>query len=488
MSSYAYDRLSAQDSSFLVFETPNVPMHVAATAIFEAGPLRGKDGGIDINAIRTATESILHRIPRYRQKLAWIPIQNHPVWVDDREFNLDYHIRHTSLPRPGTDTQLKALSARIMSHQLDRARPLWETWIVEGLEGNRFAMISKMHHCMIDGSSGVDLAHILMSVDPDERPDPNPPPYIPRPTPTGTDLLRDELLRRMSFPFRVIRGIQQLREETEDLGHELAIRAKALGGLMGWAVSSASETPINGPLGPHRRFDWLTMPLQSVKAVRRALGCTVNDVVLTTVAGAIRRYMIQRQVDPDHVDFRVSAPVSVRREEERGKLGNRVSSWIVRLPIGFDDPLQRLEAIHEVTRELKDSQQALGVDMIMQAAEWTPSFLMSLGARAASGPINMIVTNVPGPQFPLYLLGARLLGSYPMVPLLEGTGLGMAIFSYDGRLCWGLNTDYSMVPDLDSLRTAIEESFLELSEAAGIHADGGDVIELPLEARTSKAT
>ena len=485
MSRYTYERLSAQDSSFLLFETASVPMHVAATLVYEAGPLKTADGGIDIDAIRQATEANLHRIPRYRQKLGWIPFLNHPVWIDDRDFNLDYHIRHSSLPRPGNEEQLKALSARIMSHQLDRARPLWESWVVEGLEGDRFAMITKMHHCMIDGTSGVDLAHILMSLDPEYRPRDEPAVYIPRPTPTPLQLVKDEAVRHLTLPFQMARSFRDFRRETNDLRHELGIRARALSELMGWAMHSPSETPINGSLGPHRRFDWLNIRLDAVKAVRRALDCTVNDVVLATVTGAVREFLIRRRMRPEGIDFRVSAPVSVRREEERGRLGNRVSSWILRLPVGEADPLERLAAIRRVTRELKDSQQALGVEMIMKAAEWTPGILMSLGARAASGPINMIVTNVPGPQVPLYMLGSRLLASYPQVPLLEGTGLGVALFSYDGQLCWGLNADYELLPDLTSFRRGIEQAFANLSLAAGIHPEGGDVLELPIEAKSS---
>ncbi len=467
MARYTYERLSAQDNSFLLLETANVHMHVAATTIFEAGSLDTADGGIDIDSIKRATEAVLHLIPRYCQKLKWIPFENHAVWIDDRHFNIDYHIRHTALPKPGTDEQLKRLAARVMAQQLDRSRPLWEIWVVEGLERGRFAMINKMHHCMIDGASGVDLSQILMSPSP-EHPLSEVHAFVPRPAPSRMDLWRDELTRRLSLPFRAIRDFREFARQTDDLRLEIRQRVRALTELIGWAVSGASETPINGRLGPHRRFDWLTMPLEEVKAVRKALGCTVNDVVLTTVAGAVSEYMIHRRVNPGELDFRVSAPVSVRREEERGKLGNRVSSWIVRLPLEERDPLGRLEAIHEVTRTLKESKQALGVEMMMAAAEWTPPALLSLGAQAASGPINMIVTNVPGPQIPLYMLGAKLEVSFPQVPLLENTGLGIALFSCDGKLCWGFNADYDLVPDLPVFVKAVEGSFAELSEAAGL--------------------
>ncbi|MDG2303200.1 MAG: wax ester/triacylglycerol synthase family O-acyltransferase [Candidatus Binatia bacterium] len=461
MPRYAYERLSAQDQSFLAFETRNVHMHVAATQIYDAGDLATGQGGIDFQKYKRATEAILHLVPRYRQKLKWIPIENRAVWVDDRHFNLDYHIRHTSLPRPGEMDQLARLSQRIMSQPLDRGRPLWEIWVVEGMQDNRFAVITKIHHCMIDGASGVDLSMILMSPTPDRQVD-EPVPYIPRPVPSTYELLRDEMLDRVKAPLELIRGVRRFATETEDLRTEVGIRLRALQELAGWAMRGASETPINGPVGPHRRFDWMTMPLNDIKAVRRALGCTVNDIVLATVSGAVRNYLLRRRVDPAELDFRTSAPVSVRKDEDKGKMGNNVSSWIIRLPIGEPDPIRRIEAIHETTQELKRSKQALGVEMMMAAAEWAPSSLLSLGAQAASGPINMIVTNVPGPQFPLYMLGAKLEAMFPVVPLLDNMGLGVALMSYDGKVCWGFNADYEMIPDLSSFVRLIGESFAEI--------------------------
>lgn len=464
---YNYERLSAQDASFLMAERPTAHMHVAGTQIFDAGPLARPDGGIDFQAFRRAIESVLHLLPRYRQRLKWIPLENHPVWVDDRQFSLGYHLRHTALPRPGTEEQLKQLAARIMAQQLDRARPLWEIWLVEGLEGNRFAVITKVHHCMMDGESSADLAHILLS--PSPEPDLSEPmAYIPRPVPSSWDLFTDSVLQRLSLPVRAIRDFQRFSEETADVRTEVWTRLRAIGDILGWAVRPASPTPLNGRLGPHRRFDWLTMPLGHVKRVAKASGCTVNDVVLATVTGGVREFLLRRRCNPDEIDFRVSAPVSVRREEDRGKMGNHVSSWIVRLPIDEADPRRRLELLHEVTDDLKRSQQALGVQTMMTVAEWTPSVLLSLGAQAASGPINMVVTNVPGPQIPLYMLGAELQEIYPQVPLLQTTGLGVALFSYDGKLCWGFNADYELVPDLRWFVRAIERAFAELAAVVGV--------------------
>ncbi len=467
MARYKYERLSAQDNSFLLMERPNVYMHVAATQIYDAGPLRNEDGGIDFSALRQQIGSILHLIPRYRQVLQWIPIANHPVWVDDANFSLDFHVRHTSLPRPGSTDQLKKLAARIMAQQLDRAKPLWEYWIVEGLEGDRFAIITKIHHCMIDGSSGVDLAQIMMSQTP-ERKVSDPMPYIPRPAPTPGELLGDHLARRVTAPLQLVRGIRWLAEEAGSMRDDVIVRLEALRDLAGYAISFASETPLNGPLGAHRYLDWLVTDLEEIKKVRRALGCTVNDVVLATVTGAVRRYMIRRRVDPAGLDFRVSAPVSVRRDEDRGTLGNKVSSWIVPLPIDRSNPLEQLKELNRRTEELKRSKQALGVEMLMAAAEWAPSQLMSLGARATSGPINMIVTNVPGPQTPLYLMGAELLEMYPQVPLLANTGLGIALVSYNGKVFWGFNCDPDLVPDVAQFVQEIQDSFQALCKAASL--------------------
>jgi WS/DGAT/MGAT family acyltransferase len=251
------------------------------------------------------------------------------------------------------------------------------------------------------------------------------------------------------------------------------MRARAVGELLGWAIQPASETPINGDTTPHRRFDWLPMSLADVKNVRKAAGCSVNDVILTIVSGALREYMKLRNTDPAQLDFRVSAPVSVRREKERGKLGNRVSSWIVQLPIGENDPVEQLHAIHDATQKLKESKQALGVEMMMQIAEWTPGVLLSLGAQAASGPINSIVTNVPGPQFPLYIFGSKLVEIYPVAPLLAGMGLAIALVSYDGRIFWGFNADYALVPDLGAFVRLVDQAFEEFAGAFGIEVGKG---------------
>ena len=313
--------------------------------------MRTDEGGIDVEAFRRATAAVLHQIPRYRQKLKWVPIEGRPVWIDDHTFNLDYHIRHTSLPRPGGMEQLKHLSARIMSQPLDRARPLWESWLVEGLEGgDKFAVITKIHHCMVDGTSGVDLTHILLSTRPDQVPA-EPRPYVPRPEPSSMDLLRESMIRNATLPLKAVSGLRSLARETKDISQEVGLRVLAISDLIGLAVRSADDTPINGQLGPHRRFDWLSMPLDDVKRVSKKIGCTVNDVVLATVSGAIREFLVYRNVEPAGLEFRVSAPVSMRRDEDKGKLGNQVSSWIIPLPIELADPLAVYHIDHECVKQ-----------------------------------------------------------------------------------------------------------------------------------------
>ncbi len=461
-----YDRLSGADTMFLVMEESSVHMHVASVQILDGEPLRGAHGEVDFLKFRRCIESKLPMVPRYRQKVRFTPAVGTPVWVDDPSFNLSYHVRHSALPKPGTEKQLKNMAARIMSQQLDRTKPLWESWLVEGLDGGRVAVITKVHHCMIDGASGVDLSHILMSPSPDYEEPAELAPFEARPAPSDLQLIADEVARVAGLPRRMLDGLARFGREKEDVLEEVTVRGKALLDLVADGMGAGDDATHDQEMGPHRRFDWLEMDLDEVKRVRRALGCTLNDVVLATVTGAARDLVIRQGDDPDTRRFRVSAPVSVRKEEEKGTLGNRVSSWIIDLPIACEDPLERIELLHEKTRELKRSRSALGVHMLMRAADWTPTMLLSMGARAARGQVDMIVTNVPGPQFPLYMAGARTLALYPQVPLIAGTSMGVAIFSYDGKLCWGFNAEYDQHRFLWKYCDAIRDSFDELARAA----------------------
>ena len=467
MPSYSYELLPFQDNSFLQAETHDVHMHVASTLIFDSGPLRTKDGGIDVARIKDGIVDVLHRIPRYRQRLHWVPFEQQAVWVDDPHFDLDYHVRHAALPRPGTPEQLQKLSARIMSQQLDRKRPLWETWVVEGLDdGESFALIQKIHHCMIDGSSGVDLAHVLLSPSPEAALLHERPPFVPRVAPTRSELFGDSLLRRVSAPLRLMRDLRGFATGVDDLREEIAVRFRAIGDLLS-VGGAADATPLNGQVGPHRRFDWFEVPLDELRRVRRAWECTINDVVLTVVTGGVRDYLIHRAVDPRRVEFKFAAPVSVRSEAERGELGNRVSSWTVVAPIGESDPKRQLDAIRAETQRLRETRHALGVETMMSVAARAPSTLMSLGAQAISNPTNMVVTNVPGPQLPLYCAGARLRAIFPQVPLMPGQGVGVALMSYAGTVCWGINSDPELIPDADVFVEKLQQALGRVCESAG---------------------
>ena len=470
---YNYERFTALDNSFLVYEDmdPHTPLHVASVALFDARPLRRSDGGIDIDRIVQHIEARLHKIPRYRQRLAYIPIEARPVWVDDERFNLHYHIRHTALPKPGAVRQLKRMAARVMEQRLDRGKPLWETWIVEGVEGDRLAMISKTHHCMIDGVSGSDLLSVLLDPTP-ETPHEETAKWVPRPLPSGATLLRNEIIERAQVPVRLVNRF--LREPLTFVG-EVSDGLLALGETIRSSMDVASDSPFNQPLGPHRRFDWTKMSFADIKRVRQRRGGSLNDVVLATVAGAVRSFLEQRSIDVRDMAFKVFCPVSTRSGDDRGTLGNRVAGWTVPLPINEPDVDTRFARVVETTTALKKSGQAKGSELVMEVAEWTGATVLAMGARLASQthPVNMVCTNVPGPPQPLYLLGARMLEVYPMVPLAMNMTLGIALFSNAGTLHWGFNADWDLIPDLHDFVAAIEASFAELlgPEAAAVQIE-----------------
>ena len=462
MQHFNYERLSAQDNDFLLWETPALPMHGSGLQIFEAGPLATPEGGVDLAAVQTNFASVLHRVPRYRQKLMWVPGETRAVWVDDPHFRIDYHFRHIALPRPGSDAQLKRLAADLMERPLDRSRPLWEVWLIEGLEGGRFAMINKTHHCMIDGASGMALMQTLYSTTPEVEPR-CAPRYVPRPPPSALELRADAWRRRLALPGRVLSEGRRLASRSEGVSAELSGYARALAQLARFKLTPASETPLNGPIGPHRIFDWLVLPLEAVRAVRRARGCSLNDVVLAIVSGAVREFLIGRQLRPERLDFRVSAPVNVRRGGDAAELGNHVSSWIVPLPLGEADPLAQLREIHATTSELKQSNQAIGVELVTRLHEFLPFDIQGL----SKGTQNLLVTNVPGPQFPLYLLGARLLSLFAQPPLIDNVGLAISVISYDGKLGFGFTGDLDRVPDLADFVRDLARAFERLASAAG---------------------
>ncbi|MBT8200660.1 MAG: wax ester/triacylglycerol synthase family O-acyltransferase [Acidimicrobiia bacterium] len=467
MTDIFYERLSFLDSTYLAMEDRNAHFHVAGVMIFEGGSL--VDGkSVNVGLIRDFIDSKLHLIPRYREVIMTVPFDGHPVWVDDEHFDINYHVRHTSLPHPGTHEQLQEVAARIFSQKLDRFRPLWEVWVVEGLEDDKFAIIAKVHHCMIDGMAGVDLLKVLLNFWPSTDIE-DPPPFEPRPAPTKAALLSDEVSRRVRQPMDLVKGAAGfLRggDAGEALSHRARAMSKALGS--GW-LQNADETPINPHIGPNRRFHWTTTPLEDVKDVKNRLGGTVNDVILATVAGAVRTFLQQRGTETDDLEFRIMAPVSVRSEDDTSMTGNNVAMWLLDLPIDVEKPVDRFKAVGERTAELKDTDQALGASLLVQAGSWTPTTILSLAARLAATnirPFNMTVTNVPGPQIPIYMLDAKLEVHYPMVPLWSTHGLGVALFSYEGQLAWGIVSDADSVPDAPDFVAAIESSFKKLHTAA----------------------
>jgi WS/DGAT/MGAT family acyltransferase len=458
-----HDRLTALDASFLDLESPGVHMHVGSVGIFEAGPLLRPDGGIDFPQIAAVVESALPRAPRFRQKLARVPLTGHPIWVDDEHFNLLYHLRHTALPLPGDERRLKRLAGRIMSQKLDRAKPMWELWFVEGLEGGRFAVISKIHHCLIDGISGVDLLASFMGRDPEHRAERVDHRWLPRPRPGPLGLLARDVGRRTALPGRILSSaVTALRRPGSTL-EQTSRTAAGLAQTLGKAFSPASETPLNVPIGPHRRFDWTRMDLGAMREVRARVAGTVNDVALACVAGAVRGWLTARGAKLEGIDFRALVPVSTRGAAQRGRLGNRVSTLLARLPVDEPDPRQRLLRVIDETRRLKTSGQVQGSEALEEISDWTIAGLLTTVSRlaAARRAFNLVVTNVPGPQFPVFLHGARLLASYPLVPLFENQALGVAILGYDGALYWGFDADWDALPDLHEFVLAVE-SELEL--------------------------
>ncbi len=468
MTEFHYEPLSYLDASFLALETRSNHFHVAGVALFDASPLMRDDGGIDIERIRAHVFSKLQYIPRYRQRLENVPYDRKPVWVDDAHFTFDYHVRHTSLPRPGSDTQLKELAGRIVSTQLDRNKPLWELWVVEGIEGDRFAIIAKIHHAMIDGISGVDLTTILMNVVPTSEIE-EAPGWTPRPAPTPAQLAVSEaarttrrLIDRLTHLSETLRDRPRVSEATIDK------TIAALRSLRSGWLTTADRTPINPDIGPNRRFDWTDLPLDEIKAVKNDLGGSVNDVVLAIAAGALRSFLIEdRDFDVSETEYRIMVPVSTRRADQRGALGNQVAMWLLDLPIEEADPRKRYELIKKRTRNLKETNQALGAATLVELSSGTPITLLSLANRVVGSrmrPFNMTITNIPGPQFPMYLLESEMLANYPMVPLWSQHGVGIALFSYNGALLWGVQADYDALPDSGSFLAKINESFKELQE------------------------
>jgi WS/DGAT/MGAT family acyltransferase len=468
-----FDRLTAIDSSFLVQEGPSSHMHIGGVTVLE-GPVPPFEDVLDLIRGR------LHLIPRYRQKLSFPPVETgRPVWIDDPSFNLEYHVRQTALPRPGTEAQLYRLCSRIFSQQLDRSKPLWEMWLVEGLEGGRWALISKTHHAVIDGISGVDIATVLFDVTPEPREVEHPDEaWEPAPEPTGVELVASGAVGVVRTAAEAAQRVGRLLTRPQEVIGEVREGVEGLGELLWAGLNPAPETPLNVEIGPHRRFRVVKADLAEFKEIKDALGGTVNDVVLTVVSGALRGWLRSRGVRTEGLELRALVPVSVRGEAGRGEMGNQIVAMRGPLPVYVDDAEARLRVVRQAMGELKESKQAVGAAVLAGAQGFAPPTVLAQASRInfSTRLFNLIVTNVPGPQFPLYVAGRRLLDVYPIAFLPREHALAMAIMSYDGSLNFGLLADYDALPDVDmiaeGLREAIDE-LLAVARAAGPSGDDG---------------
>lgn len=457
------ERLSPLDASFLHVEDGVSHMHIGSVGIFDGPPppfdetlamIRGK----------------LSLVPRYRQVVQFVPLQlGRPVWVDDPHFSIDYHVRHTALPSPGTEDQLRALVGRVMSQQLDRNKPLWEIWMVEGLAGGHWAMIAKTHHALVDGVSGTDLLAVIMDLSPEATPIPADD-WQPEPAPSGARLVADAVEGLVRSPYEQFRALRaRTRVPRQALGHLLEI-GKGLTSMAG-IVRPTPLSSLNGPLGPHRRYAWAQTTVDEVKRIRKGLGGTFNDVVLAAITRGFRDLLVARGESVDRV-VRTLVPVSVRSRDASGlavgdgTLQNKVSAMFAELPVGIEDPVERVAAITSQMEGLKESKEAVAGEALTSLSGFAPPMLLALGMRLASRVaqrnVNTVTTNVPGPQFPLYVRGRRMLKAYPYVPLAGQVRIGVAIFSYDGQVTFGITADRDATPDLGVLVRGIERGMVEM--------------------------
>lgn len=474
---HSFDRLSALDSTFLNFEHPHAPMHVAGLYLFEGEPqVAGRPGLLGL--FRTVEER-LPEVPRYRQRVVEMPLGiAHPVWADDPDFDLSYHLRRAALPRPGGMRELIEYVARIHARPLDRRRPLWEMYLIEGLEDGRMALYSKVHHAMVDGVSGIDLATILLDLDPMGRPPAQPARPTPAALPSGAELTRELIAdgagRLVRSALGALRNPQRVpRAALRSLGGAPDLRR--LAGLL----RPAPQSPINVPVGAARRISLVSIPLARAKAVKNALGGTVNDVVLAVVGESLDHFLQHRGIPHVEEIYRVMVPVSVRDETERSTLGNRVAAIFVDLPVGPMPARRRLAAVSSAMHDLKERRQAVAADRLVGLAGWAPATLHGLAGRleyAHQRILNTVVSNVPGVQFPIYAGGARLLEAYPLLPLSANVALVICVTSYDGGLYFGLIGDYDALPDLDIIAGGLRRGFDRLEIAALEKSRGGGAV------------
>jgi diacylglycerol O-acyltransferase / wax synthase len=456
------ETMSPLDASFLHVEDAVSHMHIGSVGILE-GPAPSHE------QVMTAVAAKLPLVPRYRQRVRFPPMSvARPVWVDDPHFNLDYHVRHTALPSPGGDEQLRNLVGRVMAQKLDRSKPLWEMWVAEGLDEGRWALVNKIHHCMVDGVSGTDLMTVLFDAE-REPPTALPPqPWAPGPEPSTAQMVAGSLADRATSPYEAARSVWAAARGPRRAAGQAVEFARAMSSLTG-LLRPAAGSSLNGPIGPHRRWAWARGRLADVKTIRGAHGGTVNDVVLAAIARGFRDLLLARGEAVEDQVVRTMVPVSVRKATERGTYNNKVSAMFADLPVGIADPLERLAAVHAQMQDLKERRQAVAGSTLTSLSGFAPAMLLALGGRVATRTpqraVNTVTTNVPGPQHPMYLVGRRMLEYFPFVPLAGHVRIGVAIVSYDGTLNFGVTGDYETAPDIGVLAAGIEAGLAELMPA-----------------------
>ncbi len=460
------DRLSAVDASFLSNESATSHMHVGAILIFEGPPPRYLD-------LVEHVRGRLSQVPRFRQRLVVPPMEaGRPLWADDVNFNLTYHIRHTALPEPGGEEELRRLAGRVFSQQLDRSKPLWELWLAQGLERDRFAILTKTHHAMVDGISGVDIGTVLFDLEPAPEPAAAEQEWVPRGLPSTTELVARGLSDVIVEPLRLAGRMVEAVRHPESAVRRLGEAVEGVSEVVGAFANPAPDVPLNQPIGPHRRFIWARSELATFKLIKDSLGGTVNDVVLAVVTGALRSWLHERGIRTEGLELRALVPVSIRGEDERGNLGNRIAAMRGPLPVYVEDPVRRLRVVSEQMEGLKRSKQALGAEVISRFNDFAPPTLLAQASRInfSTRLFNLIVTNVPGPQIPLYVLGRELEEVFPVAFLPQNHNLAVAIMSYNGRVGFGLLADYDSMEDVEAIGRGISDSIAELEQAAGAAA------------------
>ncbi len=463
------DRLTSLDASFLYLEEPDTPMHVGGVLVLES-----PRGGLDHEDLIDLVRSRLPLVPRYRQKVVEVPghLAN-PAWVDDPDFDVTYHVRRSALPRPGTEEQLLDLVARLTARPLDHSRPLWEMYLVEGLADDRIAIVTKTHPALVDGLGAIDIGQVILddAPVPADRPAPVDD-WDPRRPPGPVALVWEAVEEYVQRPTAVLETARTAAGDVRaTAGRFLGTAGTVLQALARTTVRPAPASPLNGSIGRQRRVAVARADLDDLKAVRKELGGTVNDVLLATVTGALREWLMSRG-EPviGSTSIRALVPVSVRGDsgDDEDASANRVSSFLLDLPVGESNPRVRLARIGYGMRGASQSGQSVGADTLVAISGFAPPTLHALGARAASGlsrrMFNLVVTNVPGPQVPLYAAGARMLEVFPVVPLARGQGLAIGLTSYDGTVYFGLNADRDSVRDVDVLADLIEQEVAQLVE------------------------